>query len=399
MDPRVRHRALEVLARAPSNPNGYLERSTQAAWLHAHVRDTVRYIEDGIEQYQPTMTTLRLGGDCDDSARALVALAKSVGLQARLVAPPGLNHALAEIHDGKAWRLAETTLRAARYGEEPRAALRRLRAEGIGPPARPDLGSAEEINLMPAGTNKTATTACSGIAPIYAAGIDVQARATILAAWALVPGAPVKSPQWLQFAQAICRLESSYGRGWKADTNMVGSNNWGATQCGADAIFPGVIQLKTKTRPALSEIPKDLMPSCKPGCRLSFDTNPDGTYYLVCFREFASPELGAADVLKHLFKRAAVVAAVSSGDATKLSTAMYETKYFTGHGSRAEAIAAHARATECHAARIAEAVGEPHVIVRGGATSAGTSALWTALGIAAAGGVGWLAWQRYGARA
>jgi transglutaminase-like putative cysteine protease len=99
-----------------------------AAALHQFVKTNVRFVPEAGELFQPSDYTLKVGiGDCDDSARLLVALLRAAGLQARLMtlgAPP--THVSAGFHhDQVGWVWLETTIDA-RPGEHPLNAARRL---------------------------------------------------------------------------------------------------------------------------------------------------------------------------------------------------------------------------------------------------------------------------------
>ncbi len=94
-----------------------------------YVQQQVRYEDEEPETFAAPAATLRSGvGDCDDSERALVSLARAAGIPARLVfflqdGSPA--HVTAQLYDAGRWRWAETTI-PARYGEHPFAAMRRL---------------------------------------------------------------------------------------------------------------------------------------------------------------------------------------------------------------------------------------------------------------------------------
>jgi hypothetical protein len=98
-----------------------------AALVHAFVRDGVAHLPEPREKFQPTGRTLALGiGDCDDTARAVYALAKGAGLRPALLTlgdPP--RHVAAGIQLGGVWRWADASL-PARFGEHPIAAAKRL---------------------------------------------------------------------------------------------------------------------------------------------------------------------------------------------------------------------------------------------------------------------------------
>lgn len=103
---------------------------------HAWVRDNVRFVPEAIETFKSPGRTLREGGDCDDSARVLVSMARAAGLKARYrpitQCKAGVcekTHVAAQIHDGRGWHWAETTIDA-EFGEHPLVAYRRLRRAG-----------------------------------------------------------------------------------------------------------------------------------------------------------------------------------------------------------------------------------------------------------------------------
>ena len=109
------------------------------AILHAWVRDHVSFTDEAVETFASAATTLRTGrGDCDDSARALVVLARACGIPARfvyLLDGPSPAHVCAQLFESGAWRWAETTI-AARYDEHPvnavdRLGLRRAHLDGL----------------------------------------------------------------------------------------------------------------------------------------------------------------------------------------------------------------------------------------------------------------------------
>lgn len=110
----------------------------------------------------------------------------------------------------------------------------------------------------------------------------------------------------LAYLLAVAFLESSYGKGWKGA--MVGSNNWGAVQCGKAS-------------------------QNAPGCILYQDSYSDGTPYSVSFRSYPSAVDGAADVAKHvLVHRPRTAEALSRKGATAFdaSYAMRREKYYGG---------------------------------------------------------------------
>lgn len=130
--PDVRRIAEDVAAGARSD-------AERAELLHAFVRDRVAFVKEKREIFAPTLRTLETGmGDCDDSARALLALLRSLDMPARLkTLPEGsdepLHVAAQALIDGR-WEWLETSI-AANAGEHPLAAARRL-----GIRTRPELG-------------------------------------------------------------------------------------------------------------------------------------------------------------------------------------------------------------------------------------------------------------------
>lgn len=128
-DPRVRQIALDIAQRTRTTGPGELARA-----LHAAVKARVRYLGEAIDTFQSAWQTWSMGlGDCDDSARLIAALARSIGLQAHLAIlrdPSGEpRHVATQIWDGRTWQWCEATLDA-RFGEHPVDAFHRLRAEG-----------------------------------------------------------------------------------------------------------------------------------------------------------------------------------------------------------------------------------------------------------------------------
>lgn len=160
---------------------------------------------------------------------------------------------------------------------------------------------------------------------------DTEARAILEEAFASRGQTPTLAE--LQAAQAVARFEGGYGGGWKDDG--IGSHNWGAIQCGHTA-------------------------PCEPGCFEYGDSHADGSGYRGCFRIYDSDVAGAAALLHELYRRADVPEAMVAGDATRVAEAMRATGYFEAPAS------SYAAAVEAHAGAIAEALGEPHLVVRGG---------------------------------
>ena len=167
--------------------------------------------------------------------------------------------------------------------------------------------------------------------------IDHWARDLLLQAWAReLPDRP-QTLAALQALQAVCRLESDYGRGWTGA--MVGSRNWGAVQCRAR---------------------QDAQGHCPPGCAPATDSHGDGTNYGGCFKVYASDLEGCADVVRWFARRPAVLDAADTGNGGFFSTAMRAEKYYEGFGPDIRArIEHHDEAVVRNATAIAAALDEP----------------------------------------
>lgn len=111
-----------------------------ASLVQRYVQRNVSFVREKDEVFQHALYTLsRGGGDCDDHARLVAALLFACGLEAKIEgvrnSSGAISHVCALVHDGRAWRWVETTLRQeqhggdARYGEAPLDAARRL---GVG---------------------------------------------------------------------------------------------------------------------------------------------------------------------------------------------------------------------------------------------------------------------------
>ena len=134
--PDVRRAAERIVAGAKNGQQ-------QIEALHRHVRDHVTFTRERVETFSPTMYTLDMGiGDCDDTARALMALLRSLGFEAGVQTLPEAQtgrvplHVAAQVKHNGRWQWLETTIKA-EPGEHPMAAARRL---GIN--TRPDLAAA-----------------------------------------------------------------------------------------------------------------------------------------------------------------------------------------------------------------------------------------------------------------
>lgn len=135
----------------------------------------------------------------------------------------------------------------------------------------------------------------------------------------------------LQAAQAIGRFEGIYGAWGPGGA----SNNFGAIQCGHYA-------------------------PCAEGCFEHGDSHADGTDYVGCFRVYATPEDGAADLVRELYRRPGVPEAMRAGDAQAIATAMHDSQYFEADPQD------YGSAIERFSEMVAEGVGEPWVVKKGG---------------------------------
>lgn len=173
---------------------------------------------------------------------------------------------------------------------------------------------------------------------------------------------PGRSPAWYQAVQAVALGEGGYGNGWKnadvAEGGVTysnrgeGSNNWGAIQCGHSTTPGG---------------------DCGAGCFPNIDHHADGTPYQGCFKVYATPEEGAAGFVyvmtdngPGVHNRASVEAALEATDANgavsadAIAQAMHDTGYFEA------SVDSYAQGIARHAAQIAQALGEPLVVLRAG---------------------------------
>lgn len=220
-----------------------------------------------------------------------------------------------------------------------------------------------------------------------AASVHQWARGVMLNAWRNRYGNEPSLAQ-IQSAQAIALLETSYGRGWPtAEGN--GANNWGAIQC--------------------SKLPTDGVCPCDGW--LHKDSYPTSSgqsvEYQVCFRRYASPEAGADAVLGQMSPKARpkTWAAMQTGDAVALSSALYDERYYQGFGAtREKRIEGHVKAVERSVKAIAQAMGEPIAVARGGTAYGGSGSSELGVGpkifllasLAAAGIVVGQAWSSRG---
>lgn len=358
-DPRVRKIATMIARIQPDTKPRTLARA-----LHLNVGRRVRYLGEGIETFQSAAETWKLGlGDCDDMARLLVALARSIGLDAAVVALPGRNGTPVHASCTLLGRWADPSMPGARFGEHPLAAFRRLRGGGLPTRYHGDMGDLGQ-----------------------AGGGAAETRAILSAAWDQVPGLPGKTDAALQMVQAISGFEGGAGVGcW---TSRGGASpcpgvchNWGAEQ------LPG------------SPVTHDgSTPACPAGSAPCVDSKPnaDGsnTYFGVCFKTFDTREAGAVSYLHTLLVQFGAGSAVNSGDADAMAATMYRNHYFGGYGSTdAERIAGYATAIEKGAASVAGSLGEPVYVTRQGGSGAPTWPV-VAVGGAALAALGYVAVRR-----
>jgi hypothetical protein len=404
--------------------------------IHRAVLGRVRYVGEGIDDFQKAWDTWEFGlGDCDDSARLVAALARSVGVKAEIVGfldPSGEpRHVAARV----AGRWADASLPTA-YGEHPRAALSRARRTGA--PTRNVVGArrfpmraqatqaadpsscgsgarcVRASSSTPARMNRSVMTPASAhasqplqmrpatsaaIAPLASRAAvlarqnppnglgDLDAidpsrqetRAVLSAAWDRVPGLPPKTNAALQMVQAIAKFEGGNGEGcWHHCAGVC--HNWGAVQ------MPG-----SPTTHDGSE------PTCPAGSAPCVDTHPtaDGgdVSFGVCFKTYDSRDAGAEDYLRTLILRSADTAAqVGSGNADAMAKAMYASHYFGGHGATAEQrIDGYAEAIARNAGDVAASLDEA-VLVKRGNPDAAPGAMPLASGVLLFGGLSVLGW-------
>lgn len=144
----------------------------------------------------------------------------------------------------------------------------------------------------------------------------------------------------VQPVQGVGWLETRYNTAWKGAG--VTSNNWGAIQSGR--------------------------PPCPVATSFQYTDSspqPDGTNkpYVICFRRYATPELGASDLVRVVYvRRPSVLAAAQSANLYAVSAALHQTRYYEGWGATiAQRIANHHKALTSAVRGIATALGEPFV--------------------------------------
>ena len=158
----------------------------------------------------------------------------------------------------------------------------------------------------------------------------LDARRIIAQAFA-ARGISAPSAAELQGAQAIALYETVYSR-WTGAS--VAPHNWGGIMC--------------VTPPQES--------GCKPGCLPWGDTDGSGHAVAACFRIYSSDVEGAADMIRELYRRDGVPAALATGNAARVAERM------SASGYMARNPADYARGIAARAATIAAALSEPVVV-------------------------------------
>jgi len=219
--------------------------------------------------------------------------------------------------------------------------------------------SGEPLLPRPADTQEAALTDTPNPTP---KNIDSHkwARPIVVEAFSRVKKRAPTLPE-LQYAQAVCWLESNYGRGWKGA--MASQKNWGAVQCphgastsGLDAalsqnlddldlvdLFARLLDddLEVELGAAEARV-ADAIEALAPwtgnllvggGCVEYEDSFADGTRYKVSFRSYDSDTDGAADVMRHVFElrpRTAGALASQGASVFRASYAMRRERYYEG---------------------------------------------------------------------
>ena len=126
----------------------------------------------------------------------------------------------------------------------------------------------------------------------------------------------------VQAIAAIARHETGFGeykpfaRPATSSEPAWASHNWGAMQCGAVADKNG---------------------RCPENCFPAKDSSPVTGQYLGCFQVHPDADTGARALVKLVtVSRPGIAAALPSGDAQKIATAMHEARYFEGFGATVE---------------------------------------------------------------
>jgi transglutaminase-like putative cysteine protease len=136
----ARHPAVRTFAARIGRAHDPNDQEGMVRDIFRFVRDAIRYVHDPrYEEFSDTSVILDRGyGDCDDKARAFVALCRALGIEARI--RPVFNHVGDFVHvqaevrwRGSAkqpiaqpggWVLAEVTIEGCELGQDPRTAPR-----------------------------------------------------------------------------------------------------------------------------------------------------------------------------------------------------------------------------------------------------------------------------------
>ncbi len=308
LDPWVKRLAFELV--------GDAQGLDAAARLLSAVQGRVRFEPERGEVFRsPRATWERGAGDCDDSATLLAALASAAGLPAELV-PMGAGGAPTHVVARILGQWAETTLRGARLGEHPGAALSRLGPSILRRPR----------TMTKPSSRRALLGAPSNLSPEFVARAE-EARGIVAAGWVLATG---RGPTRFELLWGLIwsRIDTSWGRGWSAPCaapeqcgcDCAGSNNWGAVHA------------------------KKGQPSCPWA-----DRYPNGQSYCVGIRTYPSPQEGARDFVRHL-----VVLRPSTGAALarvapvrEVIEAMRDEKYFGGFCPKTTALGLPTSSEQC----------------------------------------------------
>ena len=118
-----------------------------------------------------------------------------------------------------------------------------------------------------------------------------EARKYIVAGFKAIFGREPTVPE-AQAVQGVGWLETQYASGWRSDTKP--NWNWGAIQSGRPPCNPATSFQYTDTHPTAS------------GASIP---------YTICFAKYATPEAGAAALVREVYqKRPKVLAAATAGD-------------------------------------------------------------------------------------
>lgn len=203
---------------------------------HAYVLARVQFRDETVETFQAPSVSLSRGyGDCDDSERLLVVLARASGVPARFVffvqkGQPA--HVTVQLCDGGKWRWAETTI-PAKYGEHPFAAMKRLgltRADLDGTPYT--LQNGQAVALKGAGSMAGIGDASSGSGTVALPSYLGDDFPTQLATWSKSIGADPLDVAALLYSESNLQPTARNPRGfpdgqYAAGINQLAPVNWG----------------------------------------------------------------------------------------------------------------------------------------------------------------------------